>query len=167
MIILHGNIPPHEQTQKHNYNTAIYTNSVLHTHIDKWIHYCYVYKDNIQKALICFNLVILPLVTYRKDSWITSRKDVVGWYSLFNDTLTPKDYNSLAMAILSQNHREINIAGVNIGEYKVIIALQRGFSDNDIMGDFLDVDNMAIWQLGDTENCYIWLWGVSFLPNFI
>ena len=47
--------------------------------------------------------------------------------------LTPGDYDSFAVAILSQNHRGINIVELISARIKVIIALPRGFPDNDII----------------------------------
>ena len=42
-------------------------------------------------------------------------------------TLTPRDYNYFAMAILSQNHRGIDIAEMISASIKVIIACTVGF----------------------------------------
>ena len=48
-------------------------------------------------------------------------------------TLRPRDYDSFAAAILSQNHREIGIAELISASIKVIIALPRGFPNNGVM----------------------------------
>ena len=53
---------------------------------------------------------------------------------------------------LSGNHREINIAEFILVSIKVIIALPRSFTDNDIM------DNMVTsLTAGGVENCLFWL----------
>ena len=52
---------------------------------------------------------------------------------LGQNTLMPGDYNSFAMAILSQNHREIDITELISASINVIIALPRGFRKKDIM----------------------------------
>ena len=55
-------------------------------------------------------------------------------YKANNITLMSQDYDSFAMTVLSQNHREINIAESILANIKVVITCTKGFSNNDIMG---------------------------------
>ena len=65
----------------------------------------------------------------------------------------PGDYSSFSMAILSQNHREMNIAELILLSLKVIIACTKGFFNTLCNGDSLDIDNMTTsltaWGVGN------------------
>ena len=52
---------------------------------------------------------------------------------IIQNTLASGDYNSFAMAVLSQNYREINIRDSILVSIKVIITSMKGFLYNDIM----------------------------------
>ena len=64
---------------------------------------------------------------------------------VYPSTLTPRDYDSFSMAILSQNHKRINIAELILVNIKVVTACTMGFSNNDTMGITL---TWTIWPPG-------------------
>ena len=61
------------------------------------------------------------------------------------NTQNPGDYNSVTVAILSQNHRDIDITESVLASIKVRIAVPRGFPNNDIIGIPLDKCSTAIF----------------------
>ena len=85
-------------------------------------------------------------------------------------TLLARDYNSFAAAILSQNHREIDVAESISVSIKGIICLYQGFFPIMMSCDSLDIDNMAAnlsLTGGGVENHYFWLQGISSPLNLI
>ena len=71
----------------------------------------------------------------------------------------PQDYKSFTRAILSQI-REIDIAESILPSIKVIIALPRGFPNNDAMGNM--ATNFSL-TAGGVENCCFSALGVGSL----
>ena len=107
------------------------------------------YQDSVQKFQKNF-LTFLGLGTN-----VVKVSSVSSELLFQSDTLRPRDYNSFTMAILSQKHREINIAESILLSIKDIIRghekgkVPSGLPNNDAMDDM--ATNFSLTARGCTK----------------